>query len=216
MKIIEDCAQSHFAENGKINAGNFGDIGAFSFYPTKNLGALGDAGAIVCKDEEIYLKLRALRNYGSHVKYYNNFIGWNSRLDELQAAFLRIKLKDITSINNRKREIANLYFTFLKDIKGIILPLTSGLDNVWHIFNIRSNRRDDLRNYLLCSGIGTEIHYPIPPSEQIAYNKLFENDDYPISVKIHKETLSLPISYWLTDSEVELISIKIREFFELG
>lgn len=213
IKIIEDCAQSHFAESNGIKAGNFGDIGAFSFYPTKNLGALGDAGAILCKDEQIFEKLKALRNYGSEVKYFNKYIGWNSRLDEIQASFLRVKLKDIEYITKRKRQIADIYLTGLANIEGIKLPIESGAEHVWHIFNIRTIKRDELRNFLLESGIGTEVHYPVPPSDQIAYKNLFESNDYPIAKRIHRESLSLPISVWLADFEVEFICEKIREFY---
>jgi dTDP-4-amino-4,6-dideoxygalactose transaminase len=213
IKIIEDCAQSHFAESNGIKAGNFGDIGAFSFYPTKNLGALGDAGAIVCKDPQIFLKLKALRNYGSEVKYFNKYIGWNSRLDEIQAAFLSIKLKDIEYITKRKRQIADIYLSELINIESIRLPLESGVEHVWHIFNIRTIKRDELRNFLLDSGIGSEIHYPLPPCKQIAYKGFFEYIDYPIAIRIHKETLSLPISVWLTDFEVKFVCDKIREFY---
>jgi dTDP-4-amino-4,6-dideoxygalactose transaminase len=214
IKLIEDCAQSHFAESNGIKAGNFGDIGAFSFYPTKNLGALGDAGAIVCKNQEIYTKLKALRNYGSEVKYFNQYIGWNSRLDEIQAAFLRIKLKDIEYITKRKRQIADIYLSELVNVEGIKLPVESGIEHVWHIFNIRTVKRDGLRNFLFESGIGTEVHYPVPPCSQIAYKNLFESNDYPIAKKIHRETLSLPISVWLSDFEVKFVCKKIITFFK--
>jgi dTDP-4-amino-4,6-dideoxygalactose transaminase len=213
IRIIEDCAQSHFAESNGTKAGNFGDIGAFSFYPTKNLGALGDAGALVCKDQQIFEKLKAMRNYGSEKKYFNQFIGWNSRLDEIQAAFLKVKLEDIDYLTKRKRQIADIYMSELADIEGIKVPMESGDEHVWHIYNVRTKNRDELRNFLLESGIGTEIHYPLPPCNQVAYKGLFEGQDFPIAKRIHNDTLSLPISVWLTDIEVKFVCEKIREFY---
>ena len=191
--IIEDCAQSHFAEINKNKAGTFGDIAAFSFYPTKNLGALGDAGAIVCKDENIYKKIIALRNYGSHIKYHNKYIGYNSRLDEIQAAFLNIKLRDFNSVLLHKQNLAQLYLDNLSENHNIQLPLTAGTNNVWHIFNILIKDRNRIKSELFTRGIGTEIHYPIPPHQQEGYSGYFE-EHYPISEKIHNNTLSLPIS----------------------
>ncbi len=213
LKVIEDCAQSHFAELNGVKAGNFGDIGAFSFYPTKNLGALGDAGAIICKDEDIFKKLLALRNYGSHEKYSNMYIGWNSRLDEIQAAFLSVKLTNYQKVIEKKIELSNIYFELLSEIKDVILPKTAGKEHVWHIFNIRTNRRDELKKHLLKNGVGTEIHYPIPPSEQIGYMKLFNDKKFHIALKMHKETLSLPISVYMEDFHVKQICSLIKTFF---
>ena len=213
LKVIEDCAQSHFAEIQGNKAGTFGDIGAFSFYPTKNLGALGDAGAIICKSEEVYLKIQALRNYGSHRKYHNNYIGWNSRLDEIQASFLRLKLPDYMTVIQKKRELASIYLDQLSLLPEIKLPKSEGTNHVWHIFNIRIAKRSELKIYLEKRGIGTEIHYPITPSNQEGYKILFENEEYPIASRIHEETLSLPISVWLNDLEVKYICAEIRNFF---
>jgi dTDP-4-amino-4,6-dideoxygalactose transaminase len=213
LKVIEDCAQSHFAEIEGLNAGNFGDIGAFSFYPTKNLGALGDAGAIVCKNQEIYNKIKALRNYGSHEKYFNKYIGWNSRLDEIQAAFLNVKLKDFNKVISRKKEISSIYLKELGGIKALTLPKYSNNDHVWHIFNIRTNKRDELKEYLRQNGVITEIHYPIAPAEQEAFSKLFKQKKYPIAKKIHREILSLPISVFLEDSQVMYVCRLICSFF---
>jgi dTDP-4-amino-4,6-dideoxygalactose transaminase len=216
LKVVEDCAQSHFAEVNGVKAGGYGDIGAFSFYPTKNLGAFGDAGAMVTSCEDLYTRLIALRNYGSHKKYYNNYIGWNSRLDEMQASFLRLKLLDYRFVIQRKRELAKIYLEELKDISQIRLPKHEKYDHVWHIFNIRCENRDSLKRFLEMHGIGTEIHYPISPNNQKAYRGLFLNDVFPISEKIHRETLSLPISIWLEyDQQTEIIA-SIRKFFELG
>jgi len=212
LEIIEDCAQSHGAKFDNIKTGNFGRIGAFSFYPTKNLGALGDAGAIVTSDESLYHKLKALRNYGSEKKYYNKYIGKNSRLDEIQAAFLNIKLPFLDSINNHKNQLADYYNLNLtnKVIKPFLLNNTI---SVYHIYNIRTDRRDDLKSYLLENGVQTEIHYPVSPSLQEGYKDLLGNFKYPISELIHKTTLSLPISYSTTIEEVEVIVNLINNFY---
>lgn len=203
LKVIEDCAQSHFAEYNSIKSGNFGDIGAFSFYPTKNLGALGDAGAITCKDQDIYYKLKSLRNYGSNIKYHNDLIGVNSRLDEIQAAFLSVKINDFKSVINHKRAIKDKYLNELSKF-DIQLPLDSNKSSVWHIFNILSPKRDKLKSELLRNGIGTEIHYPIAPHLQLGYRNLIKGD-FPISEKIHLQTLSLPISTCHSLEEIDIV-----------
>jgi dTDP-4-amino-4,6-dideoxygalactose transaminase len=213
LKVVEDCAQSHFAEIQGKKAGTFGDIGAFSFYPTKNLGALGDAGAIICSSEEVYSKLHALRNYGSHMKYHNKYIGWNSRLDEIQASFLRLKLPDYKWVLKKKRELAEIYLKELTILPQIKLPRTEGDNHVWHIFNIRCTKRNELKRFLEENGIGTEIHYPIAPSNQEGYKELFANEKFPMAIKIHEETLSLPISVWLSELEVKYICNEIHNFF---
>ena len=193
LKIIEDCAQAHGALYKSIMAGTLGDVGAHSFYPTKNLGAIGDAGAITTNDEFLYKKIKMLRNYGSNIKYHNEVIGYNSRLDEIQAGFLSVKLSKLDQINNHKRKLAKLYFKYLKD--DFIKPVQD--DNyfdVFHIFNIRHPKRDDLKKFLLENEIITEIHYPIPPHKQNALKGYF-NRNYLFSEEIHRTTLSLPISY---------------------
>ena len=201
LKIIEDCAQSHGAKFKNFMSGSFGDISAHSFYPTKNLGALGDAGAIATNNQDYFHTIKKLRNYGSERKYYNEIIGFNSRLDELQAAFLNIKLQYLDQINDHKRKIAELYNNNLKN--DFIKPVQNNdyLD-VFHIYNIRHPRRDDLRDFLLKNGIKTEIHYPVSPSMQNAISHLFKGQNFPISEEIHKTTLSLPISYGHTDSDI--------------
>lgn len=212
LEIIEDCAQSHGAKFNNIKSGNFGKIGAFSFYPTKNLGALGDAGAIITSDYDIYIKIKALRNYGSQTKYYNKYIGKNSRLDEIQAAFLNVKLPFLDKINEHKSTIAHLYNSLLCD--QVIKP--KKIDNsisVYHIYNIRCNRRDELKNYLLENKIETEIHYPLSPSQQEGYKDIFNNNNYPISELIHKTTLSLPISFSTTKEEVYMVIEKVNKFY---
>tara|TARA_B110000240_G_C13287773_1_gene362901 strand:- start:36 stop:707 length:672 start_codon:yes stop_codon:yes gene_type:complete len=194
LKIIEDCAQAHGAKyKGKV-AGSFGQIGAHSFYPTKNLGAIGDAGAITTNDIDLANKLKALRNYGSKIKYVNEYIGFNSRLDEIQAGFLLIKLKALNKINDHKRMLAKLYFDNLK-INFILPVIDDDYFDVYHIFNIRHPKRDTLRKFLLSNNIKTEIHYPIPPNKQKATQEL-THGDYPISEEIHQTTLSLPISFF--------------------
>jgi len=199
LKIIEDCAQAHGATYNGKKAGSFG-IGCFSFYPTKNLGALGDGGAIVCDDEEYMQKLKSLRNYGSCKKYYNDDLGYNSRLDEIQAGFLSIKLKILDDITQHKRELAKLYLENLDD--KFVKPIEDEkYMDVYHIFNIRHNKRDELQKYLLDNGVKAEIHYPVPPHKQKAYEHIIDGV-YPISQEIHDTTLSLPISYFHTKDEI--------------
>lgn len=199
LALIEDCAQSHGAKYKGVKTGNFG-IGAFSFYPTKNLGALGDAGAITTNDAELENIFRKLRNYGSSVKYYNDLVGYNSRLDEMQAGFLSIKLKKLDRINSHKRKLAQLYLKNLKDdfIKPVVHP---DFFDVFHIFNVRHPKRDKLKKYLLKNEIKTEIHYPLPPHHQKAMQGILRGK-YPISEEIHSTTLSLPCSYGHTEKEI--------------
>jgi dTDP-4-amino-4,6-dideoxygalactose transaminase len=205
LHIVEDCAQSHGATYGGKAAGTFGVVGAFSFYPTKTLGALGDAGAIITDDEGLAEKFRALRNYGSHQKYQNKYIGINSRLDELQAAFLRIKLRHLNEMNDYKIMLAKMYLEGI-DNDNIVLPVTQkNAKDVYHIFNIRCKSRDRLRDYLLDNGIKTEIHYPVPPHKQGAYRKFFKNQHFPISEEIHNTTLSLPVSVFHTKNDIGYI-----------
>lgn len=211
LRIVEDCAQAHGAAFEGKKAGAWGDLGAFSFYPTKNLGALGDAGAITTDDDALAQKIRALRNYGSEQKYHNRYIGYNSRLDELQAAFLLLKLSHLDHINAHKRALADRYFSLLPDT--LMLPLRQpGHTDVYHIFNVRTPRRDALRAHLAAAGIGTEIHYPVPPHEQEAYRQLFAGHRFPISEAMHRSTLSLPISYGHTLEDVERVGEVVRDW----
>lgn len=212
LEIIEDCAQSHGAKFNEINTGNFGKIGAFSFYPTKNLGALGDAGAIVTSDEFTYNKLKALRNYGSEKKYFNKYIGKNSRLDEIQAAFLNVKLQYLSEINQHKIKLGNLYNTYLtnKIIKPKILYQTL---SVYHIYNIRTDYRDELKKYLQDNGVQTEIHYPVSPNLQEGYSNILGKVKYPISELIHKTTLSLPISYSNSIEDIKIVIQLVNNYF---
>lgn len=193
LKVIEDSAQSHGAYYKDKRSGNLGDASGFSFYPGKNLGALGDGGAVTTNNEELANTIKALGNYGSHKKYENSYKGINSRLDEMQAAMLRVKLRYLDNEIEKRREIANYYLQNIKN-NNIILPTVKVEDNhVWHLFVIRTNKRDELQKYLSDNGIQTLIHYPIPPHKQDAYKK-WNNEKYPISEQIHDEVLSLPIS----------------------
>lgn len=202
LLVIEDAAQAHGANTENKKAGNFGDAAGFSFYPSKNLGALGDGGAITTNDESLAKILYSLRNYGSEVKYQNDFIGVNSRLDELQAAFLNVKLPHLEQENQRRISIAKRYLAEIKNDR-IELPFFDDSQNhVFHLFVIRTKNRDELQKYLSKNGIQTQIHYPIPPHQQKAL-KQFSHLSFPITEKIHEEVLSLPMSPVLTDDEVE-------------
>tara|TARA_R110002072_G_scaffold1989_2_gene16392 strand:+ start:106370 stop:107461 length:1092 start_codon:yes stop_codon:yes gene_type:complete len=213
LKLIEDVAQAHGTMYKNKKAGSFGDFGAFSFYPTKNLGALGDGGAITTKNEAYSKKLSALRNYGSHKKYYNEFKGLNSRLDPIQAAFLSIKLKKLDGMIAHKRELAVIYndglksdFKRLKDDKD-----DNEYFHSYHIYPIRHKKRDDLKKYLLENGVKTEIHYPLPPHKQKCMLDVLSGD-YPIANEIHETILSLPISYAHTKEDVNKVVEIINKF----
>ena len=210
LPVVEDCAQAHGAMYKGKKAGTWGILSAFSFYPPKNLGALGDAGCIVTDNDELAQKLFALRNYGSEKKYHNKYIGLNSRLDEIQALFLRIKLKSLDDINNHKRKLAAIYFKELT--AGFILPaINPDYHDVFHIFNIRHAERDRLKKYLEDNGIRTEIHYPVPPNQQVAYRHFFK-ESYPVSEEIHQTTLSLPVSFFHTPKDIEYVTACLNQF----
>jgi dTDP-4-amino-4,6-dideoxygalactose transaminase len=210
LKLIEDCAQSHGAKLAGKMTGTFGDAGCFSFYPTKNLGAVGDAGAIVTDDDELADRLRHLRNYGSKQKYVNEYVGVNSRLDEIQAAMLRVKLKNMDAMTEHKRALAQIYFAELPSF--VQLPVLN-LDefDVFHIFGIRSSRRNDLKEFLLAHSVKTEIHYPIAPYKQRAMQGVFSGQ-YPIAQELHDTELSLPISYGHTAQDIHEICKTIQKF----
>lgn len=210
LKIIEDCAQSHGARLGGRMTGTFGAAGCFSFYPTKNLGALGDAGAVVTNDDELADRLRYMRNYGSKQKYVNEYVGANSRLDEMQAALLRVKLRHLDEVILHKRALAEIYF----DILPGWLQLPSRCDDeydVFHIFGVRHAHRDELRAWLLEQGIKTEIHYPIPPHKQKAMQGILFGD-WPIAEEQHATELSLPISIGHTADDVSRVAALIGKF----
>jgi dTDP-4-amino-4,6-dideoxygalactose transaminase len=220
LLIVEDCAQSHGAElnskkeipnskfpgeeNLKSKIYNLKSASAYSFYPGKNLGCLGDGGAITTNDSELVKVLFALRNYGSEQKYYNEYIGVNSRLDELQASFLNLKLPNLDADNDKRRAIAKRYLAEIKNDK-IILPFWDFSNNhVFHLFVIRTENREALQEYLAQNNIQTVIHYPVPPHKQKAFQE-WNNLSFPITEKIHDEVLSLPISPVLNDTEVDFI-----------
>ena len=204
LKVIEDCAQAHGAYFGDRRVGNLGDAAGFSFYPGKNLGCLGDGGAVTTNDDELATKIRALRNYGSDVKYHFPYRGTNSRLDEIQAAWLRVKLPHLDADNARRAEIAARYCREIAN-SAVTLPSASDgsrqLSNVWHVFPVRTERRDEFQAYLTEKGIQTVIHYPIPPHRQPAYSE-WHGLELPITEKIHETIISLPISPVMADDEV--------------
>ncbi len=203
LKIVEDCAQSHGAKLGGQMTGTFGDAGCFSFYPTKNLGAIGDAGAIVTNDDALADRLRHTRNYGSKQKYVNEYIGVNSRLDEIQATLLRVKLRYLDEMTHHKRTLAGIYFENLPD--WLELPRRRDDEyDVFHIFGVRHRRRDELRAWLLEQGVKTEIHYPIPPHRQKAMQGIVDGN-FPVSEELHATELSLPISVGTTEGEVRTV-----------
>ena len=212
LKLIEDCAQSHGAKYKNQKTGTFGEFGAFSFYPSKNLGALGDAGSLNMNDDSLYKMVKKYRNYGSEKKYYNDVVGMNSRLDEVQAGFLRIKLKYLDKINDHKRSLAFVYNSLLKN--DFIKPvLNEDFYDVFHIYNIRHPKRDQLKEYLLNNGVQTEIHYPVPPHKQVAMCTLLnDKQSFPIAEEIHATTLSLPISFFHQELDIVKVVEIINKF----
>ena len=217
IKLFEDAAQAHGALHHGIKAGALGDAAGFSFYPGKNLGAFGDAGAVTTDNPDIAEYVRIARNYGSSKKYYNSIKGINSRLDEIQAAVLRVKLKYLDQWNRRRADIAGVYLESLNFRRERLIPPVTGEGNthVWHVFTVQSGRRDDLQAYLTQKGIGTLIHYPIPPYSQTAYaelNKLKNN--YPISNTIALQILSLPIGPHLTQQQADYVYQTVNAFWD--
>jgi dTDP-4-amino-4,6-dideoxygalactose transaminase len=211
LKIIEDCAQAHGAAYKGVKAGAFGDAGAFSYYPTKNLGALADAGAVTTNNDATADTIRMLRNYGSKVKYYNEVTGFNSRLDEIQAAFLSVKLKSLDAINEHKRTLADLYHKGLKS--DFIKPaVDADYHDVYHIYPIRHPRRDELKKWLFAKGVGTDIHYPVAPNRQVAMKGILDRYDTPLAEEIHQTTLSLPVSYFHTIDDISKVIDLLNQF----
>ncbi len=211
--VVEDCAQAHGAKyKGKV-IGSFGDAAGFSFYPGKNLGALGDAGATVTNDETIAKKVRALGNYGSDYKYHHILKGNNSRLDELQAAFLAAKLPHLDRINIDRRNSAKKYLEGINNPEVVLPYVPEYAEPVWHIFGIRCNRREELEKYLNDAGIGTNKHYPIPMHLQECYKDLgFKKGDFPIAEEISATELSIPMYYGMTDEEIQYVIDTINAF----
>ena len=225
LKVIEDAAQAHGAgyklkiKLGKLKikkVGSIGDIGCFSFYPSKNLGALGDAGMVVTNNKEIYEKLLKLRDYGRSSKYEHILIGYNARLDTLQAAILRIKLKRINKWNQMRAQAAGIYDELLGDIKGLITPyLSPGLEHVYHVYAIRVDSRDELSQKLKGKGISTIIHYPIPLHLQPAYKKFgYKKGDFPVAEKVAKQILSLPMYPHLKEKQIRYIVNSIKDILK--
>lgn len=213
LYVVEDCAQAHGAKYKGKKVGSFGTSAGFSFYPGKNLGALGDAGAIVTNDKDLAETVRALGNYGSDYKYHHIYKGNNSRLDEMQAAFLTVKLPYLDKMNEERRRIAKMYLTGIKNSDVILPYVVPDNEPVWHIFAIRTSKRDALEKYLNKNGIGTNKHYPIPIHLQDCYKDLgFKKGDYPIAEEISDTELSLPMYYGMTDDEINYVIEKINEF----
>ena len=213
LYVIEDCAQAHGARYKDKVIGSFGNAAGFSFYPGKNLGALGDAGATVTNDEGLSKKIRALGNYGSDYKYHHIYQGNNSRLDELQAAFLSAKLPILDKVNEQRRSIAQKYLSGIKNPEIILPYVPDYAEPVWHIFGIRCKRRAELESFLNSSGISTNKHYPIPMHLQECFKDLgFVKGDYPIAEEISETELSIPMYYGMTDEEIIYVIDRINEF----
>jgi dTDP-4-amino-4,6-dideoxygalactose transaminase len=214
--LFEDAAQSHGAIIDGMISGGSADASAFSFYPTKNLGCFGDGGAITTNDKEIYQACKKIRNYGSSKRYFNEIIGCNSRLDEIQASFLLLKLNEIEEVISHRAKIASFYINEITN-PLVDLPSCDGLKrndrHVWHLFVIRSNHREKLSDFLISRGIETLIHYPIPPHKQAAYSKQFLNKSFPISEEMHRTVLSLPIGEHIKKAEMKKIAKTINNFY---
>ena len=214
LKVLEDAAQAHGARWMGRRAGSLGDAAGFSFYPGKNLGALGDGGAITTNDGALAKRLRTLRNYGSQVKYHNKEVGWNSRLDELQAAFLRVKLPFLDSDNDDRAALAQAYQEGLANLPGLVLPTVSkNCDPVWHLFVVQHPERDRLAEHLKANGIETLVHYPIAPHMQDAYASMrIQPGALPIAESLHQRVLSLPIWPGMTPTQIESVINAIKSF----
>jgi dTDP-4-amino-4,6-dideoxygalactose transaminase len=214
LVVIEDAAQAHGASYMKRRAGNLADAGGWSFYPSKNLGALGDAGAVTTNDNALADRVRLLRNYGSRKKYFNEIRGYNSRLDPLQAAFLRVKLGHLDEWNARRRNLANLYLERLAGTPDLILPeVPTGFEPAWHVFVVRHPDRDGLQKHLDSAGIGTLIHYPVPPHLSSAYSDMgFKTGDFPITEELARTSLSLPLGPHMDGAQISEVVQAVRSF----
>jgi dTDP-4-amino-4,6-dideoxygalactose transaminase len=214
LKVIEDAAQAQGAAYQDRLAGNLGHAAGFSFYPGKNLGAFGDAGAVVTNDADLADRVRVLHNYGSRVKYYNEVKGYNSRLDVLQAAFLRVKLKYLDHWNEARCNIAHYYLNAMKDFPGLTLPQTlQGANHIWHIFPVRYPKREALQQHLRTSGVDTLIHYPVPPHLSDAYAEMgWKTGAFPISEEIADTELSLPMGPHMNLDDAKYVVELIRQF----
>lgn len=215
LRVVEDCAQSHGNHWEGKTVGTFGDVGCFSFYPSKGCGAFGDAGCIVTDSEELAAKFKVYRNYGSEKRYHNQVVGTNSRLDEMQAGLLRVKLKHLNEFNAERCAIAERYLSEIKNPLIRMPKIRPGADSTWHQFVIHCDRRDELKEYLEKRDIGTLIHYPIPPHLSEAYQYLGKKrGDYPITEKYADEVLSLPMYNGMTDEEIRTVIDAINQFGE--
>jgi dTDP-4-amino-4,6-dideoxygalactose transaminase len=223
LKVIEDCAQAHGAlyqgkesegkEHKGKKVGSLGDAAGFSFYPGKNLGALGDAGAVTTNDSKLAKTIAALRNYGSHEKYKNLYKGMNSRLDEMQAAMLRVKLRHLDKETKARQAVAQAYLQGINN-PLIELPVVTDVNaHVWHLFVIKTTQREQLVKYLADNGVQTLVHYPIPPHQQAAYQE-WEDESFPVSEQIHEQVLSLPVSSVISSGEVDLVIRLVNGFTE--
>ncbi len=211
LRVLEDGAQAHGARYKGKPIGGHGDAVGWSFYPSKNLGALGDGGAITTNDPEIADRIRVLRNYGSRVKYQNEVCGFNSRLDPIQAAILSVKLRYLDEWNARRKAIARMYREALEDVELKMPEVASGADSVWHLFVVRHPKRDEIRQRLATYGIETLIHYPIPPHQQRAYASMhWPADAYPVAARMANEVLSLPIGPQLSQAQLQAAVEAIR------
>ncbi|MFS2124677.1 DegT/DnrJ/EryC1/StrS family aminotransferase [Pseudomonas sp. Pseusp97] len=216
LAVVEDAAQAHGARIGEQVCGSFGDIAGFSFYPGKNLGALGDGGAVLCSSDDLAGRVERLRNYGSRVRYEHEELGCNSRLDELQAAVLRVKLAGLDRDNQRRRAIAARYLEGLAGLPSLRLPeVAAGMSPVWHLFVVRCAERGELQTYLAEQGVQTLIHYPIPPHRQPAYRQsAAAQRSLPVSERLAASVLSLPIGPHLDDGQIDHVIRAIHLFFE--
>lgn len=213
LLVLEDAAQSQGAKYNGRRVGSLAHGGATSFYPGKNLGALGDGGAVITNDQAVANKVRNLRNYGSDEKYVHSEIGYNSRLDEIQAAILRVKLREIELWNERRRNIAKMYTVGLEELDIITPYVPHFATPVWHLYVVSTKHRDALQEFLLEKGISTSIHYPIPPHQQSCYKKDYAEIKLPLAERMSKAILSLPMSPTLSDEDVEYVIMSIKEFF---
>jgi dTDP-4-amino-4,6-dideoxygalactose transaminase len=216
LKVIEDAAQAHGARYRGRRTGSLGDAAGFSFYPGKNLGAVGDGGAVVTNDDDLSARLRRLRNYGSTVKYRHEVLGFNTRLDELQAAMLRVKLAHLDDWNRRRREIAGRYLQALSRLPGLVMPqVPADVEAVWHLFVVRHPRRDQLHQHFSRAGVETLIHYPIPPHRSGAYaEQEYKEGDFPAAERIAATVLSLPMGPHLMFSMQQRVIDSVHAFFE--
>jgi dTDP-4-amino-4,6-dideoxygalactose transaminase len=213
--VVEDNAQAHGSSFDGRRTGSWGDANATSFYPGKNLGALGDGGAITTDNEELAERIKTLRNYGSSKKYYNDLIGYNNRLDEMQAAFLSVKLRYLTTWTEMRQKAANQYLVELQGVGDLILPVTHPQStHVYHLFVIRTDKRNELQKFLSDQDVGTLIHYPVPPHLQKAYENLgYTKGDFPIAERMAETCLSLPMYPGITESQIHQVATEVKAFF---